>query len=299
MPPLSFLLAHLSDPHIGPLPRPAARELIGKRLTGYWNWHHSRHAIHNMDVLTTLMRDVAACTPDHIALSGDLVNLGMEAEFALAARLVLPLATPEAMSIVPGNHDAYVPRSLDHMARTFSPFMTGDDGHFGFPYLRQRGDVALIGLSSAIPTLPFLASGALGHAQMAAFEAMLAHARRHAVATVIMIHHPPFRGGSRLFRGLRDARALEAVLTRHGADLILHGHNHKRSLHHLTGPGGQRIPVVGVASASAVPGDPAHRAAYHLFDITPRKDGAEITLSVRGMETAAAPVTELDRLRIT
>ena len=29
-----FRLAHLSDPHVGPLPRPRLRELVGKRVTG-------------------------------------------------------------------------------------------------------------------------------------------------------------------------------------------------------------------------------------------------------------------------
>ena len=32
---VKFLLAHLSDPHVGPLPRPRRRELIGKPVTGY------------------------------------------------------------------------------------------------------------------------------------------------------------------------------------------------------------------------------------------------------------------------
>ena len=36
-----FTLAHLSDPHLAPLPAPRWSELIGKRVTGYINWQRS------------------------------------------------------------------------------------------------------------------------------------------------------------------------------------------------------------------------------------------------------------------
>ena len=293
---MRFHLAHLSDPHIGPPPRPSWRELAGKRLTGYWNWHTSRHAIHNMAVLEAITSDLARTAPDHIILGGDLVNIGMAAEFDLAATRLATLAPPDRMSIVPGNHDAYVGGSLAAMSTRFGAWMTGDDGEATFPYLRMRDGVALIGLSSAIPTLPFLASGALGRDQLDRLDALLPQVRARARAIVLMIHHPPHRGGARLFRGLRDAAALEAILARHGADLIVHGHNHKHSLAHLPGPSGSTIPVVGVASASAIPGDPAHRAAYHLFTLETTDAGLRISLDVRGMEAPGDPVVLLDRL---
>ena len=37
-----FVLAHLSDPHLGPVPLPRFRELTGKRALGYVNWHRRR-----------------------------------------------------------------------------------------------------------------------------------------------------------------------------------------------------------------------------------------------------------------
>lgn len=294
---MTFKLAHLSDPHIGPLPAPGWRELMGKRLTGWWNWHKHRHDIHNMDVLARILDDVVACHPDHVALSGDLVNIGLDAEFAQARAAVARLGAGGAVSIVPGNHDAYVADSLRFMTGHFGDHMRGDAGAAEFPYLRIRGDIALIGVSSAIPTLPFLASGAVGEAQLQRLGAML-DATRDKVR-VVMIHHPPHFAGARRFRRLRDAPAMEAVLARHGAELVLHGHNHRRSLARLAGPDGATIPVVGVASCSAVPGDAAHRAAWHLFQIA-REDGRlSITLDVRGMEAPDAPVTLLDRQDIT
>ena len=279
--------------------QPRFGELLGKRLTGYWNWKRHRFSIHNMGVLAAIVDDVVSHKPDHIALSGDLVNIGMHSEYHVAHQHLAGLGDAEHVSIVPGNHDAYVHGSLDMMQTVFGRHMTGDDGRHGFPYLRRRGDVALIGLSSAIPTLPFIAEGAMGPAQLARLDDLLPHVRRSHAATVIMIHHPPHSGGARRFRGLRDAPALERILARHGADLIVHGHNHKRSLAYLPGPQGSEIPVVGVASASAVPGDPQHRAAYHLFKITPREGGAHIAMDVRGMAAADGPVTVLDHLQIS
>ena len=41
-----FVLAHLSDPHLGPVPTPRLAELAGKRALGFLNWHRKRRAIH-------------------------------------------------------------------------------------------------------------------------------------------------------------------------------------------------------------------------------------------------------------
>jgi 3',5'-cyclic AMP phosphodiesterase CpdA len=293
-----FTLAHLSDPHVGPLVQPRFTELMGKRLTGYWNWKRHRHSIHHMGVLAGIIADIAEQGPDHIALTGDLVNLGMEREYLVAYEHLKGLGDHARVSIVPGNHDAYVRGSLDMMHLKFGVHMHGDAASEAFPYLRVRGAVALIGLNSAIPTAPLIADGALGAAQAVRFDAMLEHARKTYPAVVVMIHHPPHRGGAKLFRGLRDAVRFEEILARHGADLVIHGHNHKRSLAWRPGPNGSKVPLVGVASASAVPGDPQHLAAYHLYRLTPGRGRCGIEMVVRGMQFLQGPVTEIERITL-
>ena len=104
---MSFLLAHLSDAHIGPLPRPHRRELLGKRITGYMNWKRGRSLTHNMDVLAAIVADIHAQKPDHIAMTGDILNIGLKAEFPFAAAWLETLGPPDKVSFVPGNHDAY------------------------------------------------------------------------------------------------------------------------------------------------------------------------------------------------
>lgn len=295
---MSFLLAHLSDPHVGPLPRARLWELAGKRLTGYLNWRRGRGAIHDMAILDRLIADMAAHGPDHVALTGDLVNIGLAAEFVGARRLVATLGHEADVSVIPGNHDAYVRSSLPHMIGAIAPWMTGDGAAAcAFPYLRVRGPVALIGLSSGIPTGPFLASGALGEAQCTSFAAMLRQTRDRGLVRVVMIHHPPHRSGARRGRGLRDAAVFEALIGREGAELVIHGHNHRYSLAWLRGPSG-KVPVVGVASASAMPGSPDHRAAYHLYRIEGTASAPAIGLTVRGIGPDGRPSTLRSEARL-
>src|SRR3954469_22002235 len=150
----AFVLAHLSDPHLPPLPPPSRRELAGKRALGYLNWTRNRHAIHRREVLDAIVADMQAQHPDHIAVTGDLVNLALEAEFAPAHAWLAGLGRPDRVSVIPGNHDAYVRATRHHFAATFGDFMRGDAAAASdpvrIPFLRRRGPLALIGVSSAV-----------------------------------------------------------------------------------------------------------------------------------------------------
>ena len=292
---MTFRLAHLSDAHIGPLPEPRWRELMSKRLTGYLNWKR-RGRIHNMDVLRTIVDDIRAQAPDHIAMTGDILNIGLPAEFPLAEAWLKTLGEAQGVSFVPGNHDAYVPSAMPFIAKTFAPWMAGDaQAEHAFPYLRQRGDIAIIGLTSGVPTAPLLANGRLGAEQRARFAQMLSETRGQ--MRVVMIHHPPHNTGSTPGRGLTDSRRFEKIIREHGAELIIHGHNHRHSVAHLAGPDGP-VPVVGVASASAVPGTDRHRAAWHLYEITRAGARWQIEGVIRGMTRDSHGVIEISRFSL-
>jgi 3',5'-cyclic AMP phosphodiesterase CpdA len=121
-----FALAHLSDPHLAPLPRPRIAELASKRLSGYLNWLRKRRAVHRSDVLATIMRDVVGAHADHIAVTGDLVNIALPGEFENARRWLETLGPPADVSLVPGNHDAYVAGADAQWERFWAPYMAGD-----------------------------------------------------------------------------------------------------------------------------------------------------------------------------
>jgi 3',5'-cyclic AMP phosphodiesterase CpdA len=127
--------------------------------------------------------------------------------------------------------------------------MRGDDGLQRFPFVRRRGGVALIALSSALPTGLLMATGRLGDSQLSRLAEALQQTR--GLFRVVLIHHPPQSPLRRYLRRLTDAADLRRVLAAHGAELLLHGHDHRRALTWLDGPKASKIPAVGVPSASA------------------------------------------------
>ena len=292
---MTFRLAHLSDPHVGPLGRVRLHQLLGKRATGYANWRRGRSRSHDMAVLERLVADLKGQGAGHIACTGDLCNIGLPSEWATARTFLEALGPSDTVSFVPGNHDAYVRGSLEGLLDACGAYTGDDSGSSGrFPYLRRRGPLALVGLSSAIPTKPFVATGRLGAPQLAAAESLL-----RALATepgrpfrVVMIHHPPQPGGAAPGRELKDAAAFTAMIGRAGADLILHGHNHVTSSARIPGPDGRSVPVVGVPSASArADGHGAiasRRASYILYEIARDADGYTIAARRRGLNAEGA-----------
>jgi 3',5'-cyclic AMP phosphodiesterase CpdA len=241
-----FILAHLSDLHMALPPKPA--QLLGKRGLGFINWQRKRKFIHRPDVLEAITADVKKRGADHIAVTGDLVNLSLPDEYARARAWLDGLGRPSDVTVIPGNHDAYVPTAAPMPAVHWGDYMRGDDGLQRFPFLRRRGDVALIALSTGVPTGPFMATGRLGARQLADLAAMLEQTR--GAFRVVLIHHPPATPLKRYLRRLIDAADFRRTLAAHGAELVLHGHDHRRSLLWLDGME-QKIPAIGVPSASA------------------------------------------------
>ena len=281
---MAFTLAHLSDPHLPPLPAARFRDLAGKRALGYLNWTRNRHKYHRRDVLDALVADLRAQRPDHIAVTGDLVNLSLEAEFAPSRAWLESVGGGEDVTVIPGNHDAYVRATRHRATEAWDDYLRGDqaDGGAAFPFLRRRGPLALIGLSSAVPTPPLMATGKLGRAQLEALDKVLTQLSAEEVFRVLLVHHP-LNSSSRIKR-LTDSRKLHALLRKHGVELVLHGHDHIHSTMWFDGPHG-RIPAIGVPSASALARRHYPAAAFNLFSIE-RENGAwRCEQTVRGINS--------------
>ncbi len=291
-----FTLAHLSDPHLPPLPTPGLSELMSKRALGYLNWTRNRHKYHRRDVLDALVADLKAQAPDHIAVTGDLVNLALKAEFAPAARWLRAIGSPENVTTIPGNHDAYVRATSHCFGGVFADYLRGDDApaEHRFPSLRRRGPLALISLSSAVPTPPFFATGTLGRDQLEALTRLLDRLSAEPLFRVLLVHHP-LRSDSHIKR-LTDASDLLEILRRHGVQLILHGHDHVHSTIWIEGPEG-KIPAIGVPSASALAHGRHPAAAYNLFAVAREGNGWRCEQTVRGMNEKLQ-VVELNRTRL-
>jgi 3',5'-cyclic AMP phosphodiesterase CpdA len=291
-----FTLAHLSDPHIGPMPGARLRELINKRGLGLINWYRRRHRSHRAKELDAIVADMQAQHPDHIAVTGDLVNISLDAEFARAAEWLKTLGDPHKTTLTPGNHDAYIRHAAGHAAEHWGDYMRGDDGAT-FPFVRRRGPLAIVALTTSLPTGPFMATGQLGGEQLARLAEILIALAREPVFRVVLIHHPPTHTRSHYMKRLIDAPFLRALLAEHGAELLLHGHDHEHRVHWLDGPGG-RIPAVGVPSASAILEGDDQPAAYNLFHIDGSPGAWRCEMVVRGLRAGHAGITELKRERL-
>jgi len=282
-----FTLAHVSDIHLAPLPAPGIAALCSKRVLGYLSWRLNRHRVHSEALAELICRDVRAMAPDHVAVTGDLVNISLTAEFQAARTWLEGFGAPDWISVVPGNHDAYVPVAWNRGIGQWADYMAGDEQDSEpFPFVRRRGEMAIIGVSTAVATAPFLAAGSLGGAQIAALDARLAalSAEDPKPCRIVLIHHPPFPGQNSARKGLRDAGELAEVLRRHAPDLVLHGHNHRPMTAWLEG-GAQPVPALGVASATAVE-TRGHKplASYNLYRLTRGEHGWAIKVDVRAYD---------------
>ena len=310
----SLTLAHISDLHIGPLPRAGLQALAGKRVTGFLSWRLKRSKIHRFAVLERLAEDLAQQKPDHIAVTGDLVNIALPAEFAQAHAFLKRIGAADQVTVVPGNHDAYVSLPWSQAAGLWDAYMTGkhyDDAPIDqagaerpprdvrdFPFVRRIGGVALIGVSTALPTRPFSAAGELGPDQLKRLDTILAELGDAGAFRVILIHHPPFGGGAYKRKSLRDASPLAQIIRSRGCELMLHGHTHMSQLGRMQGPS-TSVPVIGVPSASAVQTDHRDPSRYHIYRLSRGEHGNgawTLTVSMRELKSDGsgfAPIGEI------
>jgi len=286
----TFTLAHLSDPHLADPRGSRFSDFLNKRFFGYLNWRLKRKSEHHNEILAGMIQDVRNFKPDHIAVTGDLTHLGLPAEFAKAQKLLEALGPASKVTIIPGNHDAYVDGALDCRLAEWVDYMVSDgrkicDGTDSavnaiFPSLRVRDGVAIIGVSTAQPCSTLLAVGCIGNDQMQRLQKILIETGQKGLFRIVLIHHPPKTGVVSWRKRLTDAETFQKTMQDCGAELILHGHSHHQSQTYLETSDG-RIPLVGVPSASAAGENSKRGARYHLYHLSPRADGWEIRVCVR------------------
>lgn len=274
-------LAHLSDPHLStPLPPPTLGEWLSKRGMSRASWMRKRQHLQRPEVLAAAVADIKAHAPDHIAISGDVTNFSLPTEFRAAAKWFAALAEFAVVSVIPGNHDALVPVPFAEGWMHWHPYMP-----MNLPYTRICKRVALIGLSSAVPTLPGMASGTLGEGQLQWLGHKLDQLREQGHFRIVMLHHPPADGVVSARKVLTDRAALRAVLREHGAELVLHGHSRDARFDPLPGPQGL-IASFGLPSISAIPNPHDEGARWHLLEIARAEAGWRVTVTVRTLDAA-------------
>jgi 3',5'-cyclic AMP phosphodiesterase CpdA len=279
-------LVHLTDPHLTTppaWPSLAGRSHYGKRYLGYLSWARKRRHHLRPEWLAELCAAAAAERPDQWLLSGDLAQIGTAEEIREAGRWLRDLAPAESLVFVPGNHDVYAAESWPCIQHEWRPYLPERDD---YPLIRRVSDVAVFGLSSAVPTMPLSAAGALGERQLDRLEAALAG--HHDAFRVLMLHHPPLPHMISHRKRLRDADALRALIERQPVHLILHGHRHEnRHSEQL----GARIYCTAPASAEA--------GCFRSFRVTPENGGWTVDASLTRRQGDHFETAESERWRVS
>lgn len=292
-------LAHISDIHLSPMPQVGLRDLVGKRLTGFLNWKLKRHGELNSETLVQLVEHMKGQNADFTAVTGDLVNLALPEEVERAGLWLQGVGNPANVAVCPGNHDAYVPGALESAQSLWGDYLKGEtlEGQ-AFPFVRRVGDVAIISCSSAVPTPPFMAVGRFEEKQAARLTRILKLLGDAGYFRVVMIHHPPNAELQHPSFGLKGHRVFRQVIATEGAELILHGHTHRSSIHHVPGKN-HEVPVIGVAAVSAAQGgtldDPAR---YNLFRIEKTGSGWNCTMREFGFQRLGQDIVMRMQMRI-
>jgi 3',5'-cyclic AMP phosphodiesterase CpdA len=275
-------LAHCSDLHL--LSHDGARwlDLANKRWIGAMNLLSSRSRHYHVAAFEDMVDDMNAQGIEHVLCTGDVTNLALRKEFEFARGKFDKLAGgPLGVTVIPGNHDAYVAEGVPLFSELFAEYAAPDPGWewpedhrhdaldvLHWPIVRTRGELALVGLSTSRATPWFTAYGSLGQGQLARLKHVLLDPRLAGKVRVVAIHHPPagVRAKSRI-RGLKDHLAFAHVIAECGADLIVHGHEHQDLVESLAGPEGTSVPVRGVASGTYFHNKPDRIARYRIFEI--------------------------------
>ncbi len=257
-----FYLAHISDIHLTPMPKIAWRELLNKRITGYINLNLNRKLCFNRNFLDRVVISLLQQKPDHLVISGDIVNLGTFEEFINGKIWLENLSKKIPLSISLGNHDAYVKGSLKQACNIFANWLKSDvdfEQDSYFPNVKIQNGVAIINVCTAIATLPFFATGYFSKKQAKNLEKILYICGQQNLFRIINIHHPPMKRATNWHKKLWGIRNFKNAIKSAGAELILHGHTHKESLEYML-----NIPVIGVGSASK---PCTYNANYNIFGI--------------------------------
>jgi 3',5'-cyclic AMP phosphodiesterase CpdA len=272
-------IAHFSDLHVLALDGVPTHRFLNKRFTGWVNLRVKRGHIHRPAHVRAIAREITRAKVDHVIITGDLTNLALEQEFAAVRTLLeehLGL-DPSQISAVPGNHDLYTHGAMrdQRFTKYFHDYVASDLPELSaeiplgrFPFVKLRGPCAIIGLSSAVPRPPIMASGFLGKPQLEAFARILKHPEVQKRTPVIALHHPIHNPKNKLktfMKGLEDADALIAELSGLHRGLLLHGHLHVRQKATLGTPLGELLSV-GATSASLDHEHEHKMAGFNLYE---------------------------------
>ncbi len=144
-----------------------------------------------------------------------------------------------------------------------------------YPYCHIRGEAAIIGLNSGIPTPYFVSGGRVNVDELEAACKMLDDPRIDGKLKVVMVHHHvlPFEHTrTEMPRRMFNAEKVLRRLRQHDADMIIHGHNHYFQIHEVPQLRGDGTVVIS-EPGSAVVARASREEKVGKFNIYDIEDG--------------------------
>ncbi len=273
-----FTIAHISDIH---LPLESIQfpklSLMNKRFLSFLSWKKRRFSLQKK-ILDIVIQDITKASPNLLLISGDLTNLALPEEFKQAAEWLHSLPF-QNINLIPGNHDTLIKTQWHNSHAFWTPWSQAysfDD----YPIITHYGSVAIVGINSAIPTIPFFANGQIGKNQLERIKYALQKLKQEKLFKIIVLHHPPMSGIVSERKALTDRVKLQKILYKEGADIILFGHVHKTITKKFMDT---NIPMLGIASASSNSSRPNYQAAWRKIVIEKQEDHYHVYSTVRSL----------------
>lgn len=289
--------AQVSDPHLSSLEGVSPGDLLSKRLLGYLSWSRRRRFEHRPEVLAALQRDLEQFSLDQLLVTGDLTHIGLPGEFRQARDWLQGLGSPRDVAVIAGNHDASVAAPWQETFALWRDYMASDTPSREpdsldtlYPSLRERGDIAFIGLNTACPKPPLMATGTAGAEQLRRLPALLDTAHARGQFRVVYLHHSPLPGKDKWRKRLTDAAEVQAIIGSHGAELVLNGHGHRAHFDELDTIHG-RAPLIAIPSASALGLHGGNPASYNCYEVEKTGTGWRLVVRARDYQPASGEFT--------
>jgi len=170
---------------------------------------------------------------DHLVLTGDLTEDGVEAQFVILAELLDASGwAPHRVTLIPGNHDAYAGGDAWALALAGPLAAYRTTSALGTP-VRLPG-LTILPLSTSRAQHYTRSSGSFQEGALAGAALAAAESHRAGEALVLAMHHPPRRNPLlplQWIDGFRDHAAVTALLSAHDHVHVLHGHTHAATDH--------------------------------------------------------------------
>ena len=171
----SVRIAHFSDLHLPFSQFPRLREIRFKRVLSLLSWKLNRRYIYQWEPLAAIIQDIHQARPDFTAITGDMINFGLFSEFFQARHWLQKQHLPPTLLVL-GNHEILIHENHHAKKALLNPWLREDSKNTRLPTLIDKG-IALIGLNTAVPSLPFLAIGRIEKKQLALLETCLQETR--------------------------------------------------------------------------------------------------------------------------